>query len=317
MGMTPVVRAGLLRYGLMDIPNPRSAHTVPTPRGGGIACALGVFLACVAAALADRHVPWGAMVSVFALAGVGYADDRLRLPAGSRLATQTLAGATIGLALGGQGLVFPGALVTPIVVNAVNFMDGINGITALTMVLWGAVATSVGSNSGVADLSLLGTVSAASALGFLPWNSPRARVFLGDSGSYLFGALVATGLLLGKSHAMPMPVLGAPLAVYFADTGFTLAVRLIRQERLFEAHREHVYQRLVHDLGRSHVTVALWVASTSGLIVATWILTRTWVALSFTVVALAVYVCSVPISRAVARQHFPGQLRIGLRGKDS
>jgi UDP-N-acetylmuramyl pentapeptide phosphotransferase/UDP-N-acetylglucosamine-1-phosphate transferase len=148
-------------------------------------------------------------------------------------------------------------------------MDGINGITSLIIICWGITALLVGRAHGLELLSVVGAVSAGSALGFLPWNAPVAKLFLGDVGSYLFGGLVAVGLLLGWIGGVHTVVLIAPLALYLADTGTALTKRALRGDSLVEAHREHIYQRLVREAGLSHLAVAVTVGVTSMCITAT------------------------------------------------
>ena len=183
-------------------------------------------------------------------------------------------------------------------------MDGINGITALTMILWGSVAALTGLIYSAAGLAFLGVAAAGSALGFIPWNSPRARIFLGDSGSYLFGALAAAGLLMGAIDRVSLAVICAPFSVYVADVSITLARRALRGERLFEAHRQHIYQRLVHGMGMSHLAVALWATSISGSIVIVCSVAKPWIALVLTAVALVLYACSVSAAQRMMVRTF-------------
>jgi UDP-N-acetylmuramyl pentapeptide phosphotransferase/UDP-N-acetylglucosamine-1-phosphate transferase len=149
------------------------------------------------------------------------------------------------------------------IVNAVNFMDGINGITSVVMAVWGVTALAVAADSGVESLQVIGGVTLGAALGFLPWNALRPRLFLGDVGSYLLGGLVGAGLIVGWLEGASVAVLAAPLAPYAADTGWALVRRARRGSPLMVAHREHAYQRLVHEAELSHVTVCLLVLAFS------------------------------------------------------
>lgn len=164
-----------------------------------MACLAGSAVAVVWFAVRGGSVAWGLVIPAVLLAFVGLADDARSLPAALRLVAQVAAGAAIGSAAGGGWWICVGATVAPLVVNVVNFMDGINGITSLTMVVWGVTARAVGTDRDVPTLALLGGVAAGSAFGFLPWNAPVARLFLGDSGSYLFGAVAAAGIVIGWS----------------------------------------------------------------------------------------------------------------------
>lgn len=271
LSLSPLVRVALLRHGVLDVPNERSSHAVAVPRGGGIACLGGAMAGLILAEVLGYEVPWLAVVGALLLAGIGYLDDRMQLPPVLRLGAQILGGGIVGLAVGGAGWVLLGALVMPVLVNAVNFMDGINGITSLNIAAWGGVAMLVGSTQGSLMLVAIGAAAAGSALGFLPWNAPKARLFLGDVGSYLFGAMIAIGIVAGAHETSEAVILVAPLTLYLADTGAALVKRAIRRESLMTAHREHVYQRLVNDAGLSHITVA------SGTVVLSLAITAAWV----------------------------------------
>ncbi|ACV06861.1 UDP-N-acetylmuramyl pentapeptide phosphotransferase/UDP-N-acetylglucosamine-1-phosphate transferase [Kytococcus sedentarius DSM 20547] len=200
-----------------------------------------------------------------ALAAVGHLDDQHDLPASTRLGAQLATGALLGAWEGGTAGGALGAVGVPAVVNAVNFMDGINGITGCTAVAWGLSAAGLG---GVEATQ--GCLTAGMAAGFLPFNMPRARMFLGDVGSYLFGASMAVTALQaflraedGERVRRLLPA-AAPLTLYLADTGTTLVRRARRGEPLFEAHREHAYQRLVSDAGLAHWKVSTAVGLATG-----------------------------------------------------
>jgi UDP-N-acetylmuramyl pentapeptide phosphotransferase/UDP-N-acetylglucosamine-1-phosphate transferase len=264
-GLAPLVRKVMLHQGVVDVPNHRSSHSVPTPRGGGWACVVGAAAVGLAAQLRGDDIPWLALAAAVVMALVGFLDDRSDLPALARLAGQAVVGAAFGWTVGGFVAAVVGAVVFPAVVNVVNFMDGINGITALTMAVWGVTALVVGRTHDVTGLTILGAVSAGAALGFLPWNAPVARLFLGDVGSYLFGALAAAGILVGWHQEAPVVVLVAPLSIYLADTASTIVARARRREPLLHAHRSHTYQRLVAAPSEwQHITVAAYAAGLAG-----------------------------------------------------
>ncbi len=288
----PLARSWMLRQGCVDVPNYRSSHTVPTPRGGGVACLLGLCGALVVAATNARDVPWALVAASIALSLVGYADDQTDLSPGLRLAAQVLVGATMGVTLGGGWLIPVAAFVATAVVNMVNFMDGINGITSLSMTVWGAAAWIVGVLHDVRGLQLVGVAVVGCSLGFLPWNAPSARLFLGDVGSYLFGGLVASGLLLGLSGGAPLMPLVAPLVIYAADTSAALVRRVVRGEPLLHAHREHVYQRLVSTLGITHLAASTGVAVLSAVATVTWLWCDTVISVPVTALIVVLYLAS-------------------------
>lgn len=290
--LSPLVRALLVKSGTLDIPNERSSHTIPVPRGGGIACAGGIATGFLVAHIRGEQVPWLGLVAVLALATVGLIDDRRGLPAQLRLGAQLAVGAGLGFAVAGTTGVALGALVVPIVVNAVNFMDGINAITGLHIVVWGVVTAVAGALHGSSLLSLLGAVAAGSGFGFLPWNAPQARLFLGDVGSYLFGAFMSLGIVAASSEGIYAITAAAPLALYLADTGTALVRRAIRHESLTTAHREHVYQRLVDDVGMSHMGVAVLTSGMSALVAAAWLSESAMIGLIATLIIAAAYLTS-------------------------
>lgn len=258
----PVVVRYLNRAGYLDHPGARSSHTAPTPRGGGLAVLGGLAVAVGIAMSGGRAWPSVVILPALALAAVGLFDDRHQggVSASFRLAAQVALGIVAGSIVVGPWGAALGAAVVPVIVNVVNFMDGINGITALTLVAWGAstlVANGVlGSVFGVQFLAL---ITVGTAVGFLPWNLPRARLFLGDVGSYLYGGLVAGAILLAWGTPLRWAVI-APLAPYLADVSLTLLRRARRGARLTEAHREHTYQRLVHETGLTHTKASACVA---------------------------------------------------------
>jgi UDP-N-acetylmuramyl pentapeptide phosphotransferase/UDP-N-acetylglucosamine-1-phosphate transferase len=258
----PVTVPLLRRLAAIDTPNQRSSHTVPTPRGGGAPIAIGVLLAAVLIHSAVLLM-FGATVGLFA--AIGFADDLAGLPARRRLALQGAAGLAAGGLLAGMAdlpealaLAAAAGLAIWIVgfVNAFNFMDGVNGISATHALLGGVMYACLGLWRPDASLAAAGGAVAAGALAFLPWNAVRARVFLGDVGSYALGAalalLAAWAVIRGIA---PEAALG-PLALYLADTAWTLQRRIRAGEPWLEAHRTHTYQRLC-DVGWSHQRVTL------------------------------------------------------------
>jgi len=251
----------LLRRAAIDVPNMRSSHSVPTPRGGGAPIAAGL----VAAVLLLMHgtVAVTFAVAVAAFAAIGFADDLGGLAAGRRLVMQGLASLAIAGVLVGRAGLPPAVLAAAVVVvavwfigfvNAFNFMDGVNGISAAHALIGGAAYAFLGWWRPDAFLAAAGAAVAAGALAFLPWNAVRARVFLGDVGSYGLGMALAVLAAYSVIRGIQAEAALAPLALYLADTGWTLQRRIRAGERVFEAHRTHTYQQLC-DAGWSHQRV--------------------------------------------------------------
>jgi UDP-GlcNAc:undecaprenyl-phosphate GlcNAc-1-phosphate transferase len=269
----PVVLSWLRRWQLLDHPNARSSHNMPTPRGGGIAVVLGMAGGLLAAQVDGYEgVSW-LLVPVAAYALLGLADDRKSLPAALRLAVQALAAVGAVLALlqrlgapadiqpwWGQGVCCAVAVVWVVgCTNAFNFMDGVNGISSLNAILAGVFFAWLGAGRGLVGIELTGVIIAVSALGFLPWNAPRARIFLGDVGSYALGSALALCAVWAAWSGVDPVLVAAPLGIYVADTSWALLKRLHGHRPWREAHREHVYQRLVStNRARSVRPSRLW-----------------------------------------------------------
>lgn len=246
--------------GLLDLPDARRSHAVPTPRGGGIGIALGLFGALLLQAVrAPDALPWGLLAAGLALVALaGGWDDHRPLPAWPRLLVHAAAALLLAFALhrlgGGLLLAVLAAGLALGLVNAWNFMDGIDGLAASQALLCGlAYALLAPAAAGAGGLAL-----AAACAGFLPWNLPRARVFLGDVGSGSLGYAVA--LLIGLAAlALPpaqWPWLLLPPLAMLADSGLTLADRIRRGERWWQPHVQHAYQCWSRRRGHLAVTLA-------------------------------------------------------------
>ncbi|MBB1017371.1 hypothetical protein G6023_03440 [Dietzia sp. DQ11-71] len=241
---------------------------MPTPRGGGLACAVGAIVGASVSRTRGSGATRAWIASSAALGAVGRVDDLAQLSATPRLGAQFAVGAIVGGVSGGAlGAAF-GAVATPAIVNAFNFMDGINGISGGTALAWGlSVATEPSLDLGQKTQAM---VTAGMALGFLPYNVPKATMFLGDVGSYLLGAGIAVTVIQSAfegGQLAPRRLSGtlAPLAPYLADTGTTILKRAARGESLTVAHREHAYQRLVQAGEWPHWRVAAFASGAAGL----------------------------------------------------
>jgi UDP-N-acetylmuramyl pentapeptide phosphotransferase/UDP-N-acetylglucosamine-1-phosphate transferase len=252
---------------VLDIPNDRSSHTDVTPRGGGIATTAGLLFGSIIWLIIDPSEFFAlALIAMTVLALVSWFDDRRGgLPVRLRLGVQML---SVGLVLAlvpdfasvTQGLV-PVWLERIVLffawiwfTNLFNFMDGINGITGVEMagIGFGAVLVAAWHNAEILDAPAL--IVAAAALGFLPWNWGRAKVFLGDVGSVPAGYLIGFLLLLLAFSGDWAAALILPM-YYWVDATVTLLRRLMRREKIWQAHRSHFYQQGARKLG-SHAAVA-------------------------------------------------------------
>ena len=246
------------RRNLVDQPGERRSHAVPTPRGGGI----GITCALLVASLAARCMGLVPVLPVLCfaaglllVAGIGWADDHRPLSPLMRLVVQCLAGVVLAWGLHGADGRWGWALLTvalvPVLVNVWNFMDGIDGLATSQAMLaglpfaWRAPA--------IAPAALVLAVAAA---GFLPFNFPRARIFLGDVGSGTLGYALAALCAAGGAD-LPFPyalILLLPLSAFLVDASLTLTARMLAGERWWQPHTSHLYQRWVRA-GRSHVFV--------------------------------------------------------------
>lgn len=258
-----VVRWIALRHGVLDHPGDRSSHTVATPRGGGlglIVAALGVWTWHSTEFGTQRILV--IVIGATLVGFVGWLDDRRGLPVRTRLAVHVAGAMLVGwIATGGSGAGVLGVAVfgwwtfwTVSSINLVNFMDGINGLVASQVAVF-AISLALGTASG-ASVPFYAITLAAACIGFLPWNFPRARIFLGDVGSGGLGYLVpALALLAMQEQGIDIVRAHLPLLPLFGDAAATIVRRWRRRERLTQAHRSHLYQRLANGrLSHSAVT---------------------------------------------------------------
>ena len=252
----------LRRRGVVDIPNHRSSHVKPTIRGGGVGIvvalvgglALGTALLAFGGDVLQMAIWFG--LTVLASAALGWVEDVRGLSVGTRLSGQVVifSGAAMGAMMLSDlslGMAVIAGLGGVFYVNAANFMDGVNGISGLHGVVVGSYFAAIGVMASHPALIAAGLATSAAFLSFLPWNTPKAHMFMGDVGSYALGASEWGLCVLALTLGAPLPVATAPLAIYAADVVFTLLSRARRRAPLLEAHREHAYQR-VQQLAGSH-----------------------------------------------------------------
>ncbi len=253
--LTGCARRYALRRNLMDQPGERRSHGVATPRGGGIAIVATLLLTCLAAALIWPSAAKALLVFAIGLgmvAGIGWWDDHHPLPALRRLLVHLVASALLaGLVWQVTGNLVQSVLAllfTVSLVNIWNFMDGINGI-ATTQAILAAMAFALVLPS---PFGLAGVVLGLACLGFLPFNFPQARIFMGDVGSGALGyAVAALVCLTSVVTDIQWVLLLVPLTGFLVDAGFTLLSRMLSGQRWTQPHTQHLYQRMVKS-GASH-----------------------------------------------------------------
>jgi Fuc2NAc and GlcNAc transferase len=296
--LTALLRRYALARSLMDVPNERSSHSIPTPRGGGVAIVLvymlGLFVARESGLEVADDVFWALVGAGGGTALLGFLDDHGHIAARWRLLGHFAAAIWVLYWLGGLPpftllgsewqLGWVGHVLAAFylvwMLNLYNFMDGIDGIAsceAICVCLSAALLCLVlGIDGGSLVLSLL---LAAAVFGFLMWNFPPAKIFMGDAGSGFLG-LVLGALSLQAGWVSPELLWGwlILLGVFIVDATYTLARRLLRGERIYEAHRSHAYQ-FASRRYRRHLPVTLavvainllWLLPIAVLVVAGWV----------------------------------------------
>ena len=274
LALVPVLVRFAIGRNLLDVPNARSSHEIPTPRLGGVAIILGVW---VVAPFMETGLLL--LVAATAAGAVGLLDDLVDLPFWLKAMGQIVVAfcllfllppplfETVG-PLWPLALLF-GTLWVVAVVNAYNFMDGIDGIAGGTAIL--NVLFLVSLLGAMPDISAGLSVLGAATAGFLAWNLSPARIFLGDSGSHFVGFFLGAAALytdpVGGSNLLAFVVAAAVFTPFLFDTAFTLMRRGLAGKNVFSAHREHIYQRITPDPAkhRQGTNVYLSLSTLSGL----------------------------------------------------
>src|SRR5690348_7205960 len=262
------MRTLAVRIGIIDIPNDRSSHERPTPRGGGVAIVLSASAGTVwlmVARVIESRVGVALLGGGLLLASVGLADDYISLPVGFRFLVHVAAaiwalawlgkpfcGLAADLHVWVRALVYLACLLAIVwVINLYNFMDGIDGIAGSegVFVCW-AGAWLLGVSAGFGSLAAAGVIVGASSMGFLVWNWPPAKIFMGDVGSgylgYMIAVIAVSSIRDNALSGWTWLVLGGAFVV---DATATLLRRLGRRDPVFSAHRTHAYQRLARRWG--------------------------------------------------------------------
>lgn len=283
--LTGRVRRYAIRHQLLDKPNYRSSHARPTPRGGGVAVVV-VFLLALGYLLLSDQVTLKEFLALGAggafVAGMGYLDDHYDLSPLLRLLghfavavwavvwTGGIPQLDLGFATWDWGWV--GHIVSVIgvvwMLNLYNFMDGIDGIAASEAVFVAGVGGLLLMHEGADGLALASLALAAACMGFLFWNWPPAKIFMGDVCSGFLGYVLAV-LMIVSNHKTDVSlwVWLLLLGVFVIDATITVIRRLLRREKVYEAHRSHAYQQVTIRL-QSHLKVTRGVIGINVLLLA-------------------------------------------------
>ncbi|MGE3920637.1 MAG: glycosyltransferase family 4 protein [Gammaproteobacteria bacterium] len=270
--LTYFVQQFTLKKAILDIPSERSLHSIPIPRGGGVTIVvsflIGLLLMYYTGILHKNYV-MPLLVGGFFVAAIGFIDDIFTLTAKYRFYVQMTFAIFAVVAIGGYSSIDLGAVKIHVgllgsifavlliiwLTNLYNFMDGSDGIAAIQTIFVSftvALFLIMKQAHGFAFMQLLLGVS---TLGFLVWNWPPAKIFLGDVGSGFLGYIFAlSAIITAKLNIIPLFTWLILLGYFIFDATFTLVYRLIQRKKVYQAHREHLYQRLISN-GYTHKQV--------------------------------------------------------------
>lgn len=271
------------KHGIIDIPNHRSAHKTPTPRGGGLAIVLSVSICLVALWQSGNLLPnqFIALIGAGSLVALaGFLDDKFSLSPIHRLIIQFVAAVWGLFWLTGFPQIHLGLLNIENLVllnligifylvwltNLYNFMDGINGIAGLQAVSV-CLFMSLVHYLTLGSIDYLSLLIAVSSAGFVYWNFPKAKIFMGDVGSGYLGLMIG---LLSVRHAQEAPQLLFTslilMGVFIVDASYTLIHRVIQGKKVHQAHSSHAYQHLARKKTHTHVTLGVLLINSGWLL---------------------------------------------------
>lgn len=249
-----------LKLGFMDDPNERSSHRVATPKGGAIGIVVAFVLNCLI-----LNIPKSFWLSATLLAFISFWGDHSEIPAPVRLVFQIMASLILLLNVhwGGKDHIFDLLLIVSLSVfvvgttNFYNFMDGIDGIAGITGVVGFALLSIYAFLSGAPSYYIVLAFSISlCCLGFLPFNMPQAKVFMGDVGSIFLGFAFAGMVVILANNFLDFMVMTTFLFPFYADEMVTIAIRIRKGENITRPHRHHLYQLLANECELPHWKVS-------------------------------------------------------------
>lgn len=254
------------RQGMLDIPQERHSHNTPTPRGGGAGMIAALLIATLflsrgsSAMTFWTHCVWPGLAAVSL---IGWWDDRVSLSARLRFFVQVLATAYLlwcfhpSIPASALMLFLAAGFFLLWMINLYNFMDGSNGMAGFQGVFAGTVLAWLFYHAGDGDAAIISSLIAAACLGFLPWNLGSAKVFMGDVASGALGFAFASLLIYGVfTNSFAIATAWMVMLVFVCDSTLTLIARVLKGERWYNPHKQHLYQRLIAR-GWSHGSVLL------------------------------------------------------------
>ena len=311
---TWLARRYALHRRLLDQPGERRSHAVATPRGGGIAIVVALLVALGWLLLrnpAQTAYLAAAAIGLILVAGIGWIDDHRPLSPWLRLAVHVLAAAILALGVhaesGNAVLSLAAMWLALVLVNVWNFMDGIDGLATSQAALAGI---GYALYSGLDSSAWLAIALASACAGFLPFNLPRARIFLGDVGSGALGFALATVVVgMAGQAGRAAPVLLLPLSAFLIDATLTLSARMLRGERWWQPHVQHAYQHWARRIGRHGVVTTAYAVWTLAAVAIMLLAKTIGIAMMITIIAAWYLVGSIVWLRL--RQDHQGIARRG------
>jgi len=270
--ITGLVRKYSIKNALIDVPNERSSHSIPTPRGGGLSIALSVLLVIGLLFLGG----WTDIATALGIGGlivviIGWIDDHRHVPALWRAISYFIAAGWAIYCLGGLERIQLGSQAMSLgsigtflaifwivwLTNLYNFMDGTDGMAGSEAICISLFAGAIFWSVGETGLAIFCLAILMSTCGFLYWNWPPAKIFMGDVGSCLLGFVFGVLSIVGeKAGTITIAIWLILLAVFIGDATLTLLMRILRGEKWYQAHKSHAYQRWV-QMGASHKRLVL------------------------------------------------------------
>ncbi|MCK5697243.1 MAG: glycosyltransferase family 4 protein [Gammaproteobacteria bacterium] len=286
--LTGMVRWFAVKNNIIDTPNERSSHSIPTPRGGGLAIVIS-FYSILIILFIQQSIPLPIFIGLLGLlcvAVIGFIDDHNHISARYRLVVHFASAVWICFWLGiipwqwaNNSLILTlilwgiSVLYSVWLLNLYNFMDGIDGIATVEAicVLLSASLLLFVSTSNLLALSLMMPLVMA-LLGFLFWNWPPANIFMGDVGSAFLGILIASfSLITANNGSLDFFIWIILLAVFIGDATYTLMIRFFQSKKVYEAHCSHTYQILSQRFGHKKVTLGVLAINSFWLLPLAWL----------------------------------------------
>lgn len=267
--LTGLIRRYAKSRNIVDVPNERSSHAIPTPREGGLSIAATFLVGIWFVEPVSRSILWSLVSSGIVVAGIGLWDDHSSIRARWRLLVHFLAALLAVFFLGGfvgsslssdslnNALVVTGLVILSLVwlLNLFNFMDGIDGIAASEAIFISSSGALFCWLNGLEGLAIVSLIMAASTGGFLLLNWPPAKIFMGDVGSGFIGLMLGIIAYTSVLENVSIWIWVILFGIFFVDSGLTLIIRLIRGEKWHQAHCSHAYQNAARKWGHKSVTV--------------------------------------------------------------